>query len=100
MIKDLGMRKSLFWDTDTPKLDIKQDADFIIGRVLDFGNLEEWKAVRDFYGIERIKKAAKRHIFFSPRDANFWAFALKIPLKNLKCTRKQSLKTPKAFLRR
>jgi len=94
------LRPTLFWETDPKKLDKQKNADFIIGRVLDFGNLKEWKAVKDFYGLSKIKKAAENHIFFDPRSANFWSIILNIPLKKLKCTRKPSLKTPKAFLRR
>lgn len=98
--KQLSLRSSLLWDTNQETLDYEKSADFVIGRVLDFGNLEEWKFARDFYGLAQIKKAALKHVFLDPRGANFWSLALDIPLKRLRCTRKLSLKTPKAFLMR
>lgn len=98
--KRLPFRTSLLWDVNKETLDYEKSADFVIGRVLDFGNLQEWRLARDFYGLPQIKKAAQKHIFFDPRGANFWSLALGIPLKNLRCTRKPSLKTPKAFLAR
>ena len=102
MSKDnrLPLRTSLLWDTDRETLDYKKSADFIIGRVLDFGNLEEWRSVRDFYGLAQIKRAALKHVFSDSKGANFWSLALDIPLKNLRCTRKPLLKTQKAFLMR
>ena len=92
------MRPTLFWDVSPGKLGIEENAQFIVGRVLDFGNLKEWKAVKDFYGLSKIRKVAEKHIFFDPRSANFWSIILNIPLKRLRCTRKPSLKTPKTFL--
>ncbi len=94
------LRKSLFWDVDPNKLDSKKNAQFIIGRVLDFGNLKEWKAIKEFYGLKRIRKVAREHIFSDVRNIHFWAIILNIPLKDLKCTRNPSLKIPNAFLKR
>lgn len=95
-----NLRESLFWDVDFKKLDLQKDAQFIIGRVLDFGNLKEWKAIEKFYGLKKIKEVAQNHIFSDKRSANFWAMVLGISLANLKCTRKLSTKTPNAFLKR
>lgn len=100
MDKSLPLRPTLFWETKPQKIDTQKNADFIIGRVLDFGNLKEWQAIKNFYGLSKIKEAAKKHIFSDPRSANFWSIILNISLKQLKCTRKPSLKTPKAFLMR
>ena len=100
MKKQLLLRSTLFWDVGSRKLDAEKNAQFIIGRVLDFGNLKEWEVIKNFYGLVKIRKVAQKHIFFDPRSANFWAMALGIPLKNLRCTKKLLLKTPKTFLMR
>jgi hypothetical protein len=94
----MNLRANLFWDVDFQKLDKKRDAEFIIGRVLDFGNLKEWKEINNLYNALTIKKVAQKHIFTDPRSANFWSKILHIPLKKLQCTRNPLLKTPKAFL--
>jgi len=46
-------RETLFWDVNPKKLDIEKSADFIIGRVLDFGNLKEWRLVEQLYGRKK-----------------------------------------------
>jgi hypothetical protein len=48
------LSKTLFWDVDIKKLDNEKSKHFIIGRVLDFGTLEDWKIIKDFYGITKI----------------------------------------------
>ena len=93
-------RKILFWDVNPKKLDIEKSADFIIGRVLDFGNLKEWRTIKQLYGEEKIRKVAKGHVFTDPRSANFWAIILSIPVNQMKCTRIPSLKIPNTFLSR
>ena len=97
MKERLALRPTLFWETNPKKLDEQKDAEFIIGRVLDFGNLKEWKTIKDFYGLTRIKKVVQKHIFSDPCSANFWAMIFGIHLKNLRCRKRFSLKTPKAF---
>jgi len=100
MVDDLlkNLRKSLFWDVDFKKLNSQKDAQFIIGRILDLGNLQEWKTIEKFYGLKKIKEVAQNHNFSDKRSANLWAMVLGIPLNNLKCTKKFSTKTPSAFL--
>lgn len=99
MIKTLKLRKTLFWDVDIKKIN-EQNPYFIVGRVLDFGNIQEWKIIKNLYSLKKIKEAARKHIFQDARSANFWSIILNIPSQELQCTRKLLLKTPRAFLKR
>jgi hypothetical protein len=85
-----NLRKTLFWDVDFNKLDNEKNSNFIIGRVLDFGNLEEWKEIKNFYGIRKIKEVVEGHRFSNKRNLCFWTTLLK-------CTNKQSLQKQNAF---
>ena len=100
MKKEIPLRRTLFWDVDPKKLDMRKNAQFIIGRVLDFGELDEFGAVKKLYGLKKIKKAALDHSFESPRSANFWELILKLPPKSLSCTRKHLPQIPSAFFTR
>lgn len=98
--QSLLSRRSLFWDVDPEEIDFKEDAQFVIGRVLDLGNMEEWLAARELYGLEKIKEAAQAHVFSDRRSLNFWAIILGLPLEKMSCSRNHSLQTPNAFLNR
>jgi hypothetical protein len=95
-----NFRKSLFWDVDQNALELKENAQFIVGRVLDFWNIKEYLAIKKIYGLDRIKDLARHHVFSDKKSLNFWSIILKIPLKDLKCTKNSSRQTPSAFLRR
>ena len=99
-LPSLPLRKTLFWDVDPKKLDIDKSAQFIIGRVLDFGDLDEWKTIEKLYGLKKIRRAALEHPFESERSKSFWALILKLSPKSLSCTRKHLPKIPSAFLSR
>jgi|SRR3989338_1873089 len=92
-----NFRDSLFWDTNPRRLDVEKDYQFIIGRVLDFGNLKEWRLIKRLYDKEKIIKVSIDHVFTDPRSANFWALILSIPVNKIKCARNPSLKTPNTF---
>ena len=56
-IPDLSkIRKILFWDTDFEQLDWSQQYKAIIRRVFERGNETEKRAIKDFYGLEKINK--------------------------------------------
>jgi len=64
----------LFWEMDFGRLDTRRHADYIIGRVVEFGRLEDVRWLIKTYGLERI------HQFFrvagdteiSLRTIAFW----------------------------
>jgi hypothetical protein len=64
----------LFWEMDFPKLDTERDADFILGRILEFGRMADVRWAIKHYGMQEI------HRFFrdtgdpelSERTRSFW----------------------------
>ena len=64
----------LFWSVDPTALDVRQDADPIIARIVEFGGLSEVRWMLRRYGRERV------HTFFrdvgdnelSRRTVSFW----------------------------
>lgn len=96
-MKKLDFSKSLFWDVDINKTDFKQQASFIVGRVLESGDLGDYKIIRGIYGEEMLKAVAREHKFNRARDVNFWSLIFGIAKENFLCTRKPSLQVPRAF---
>src|SRR5262245_57021747 len=64
----------LFWDVAVGTVDPNQDADFVLGRVLELGRLVDVRWAVRFYGLERIhcflREAA--HAELSERTKVFW----------------------------
>lgn len=64
--------KKLFWDVDFRLLDYRKHADFIISRVLQWGDLEDFKVIKKRYSLEKIKKVAAKLNFTNKKSQNFW----------------------------
>ena len=72
----LKMREELFWDTNPKKIDIDKHAQYVIERILDFGNDKEVKWVRNFYATSLIKKVVENPRRLRPRTKKLWTLLL------------------------
>lgn len=70
-----SMRR-LFWDTDPHKLDLQRHTRYIITRVLEKGDLEDWNWVRWTYGEKRLREALDENRQVSPATAELWGKTL------------------------
>ena len=62
----------LFWDTDRQELDLVRRADYVIIRVLEKGDLEDWNWLRWTYGEARIARVIRENGKLSRGTANLW----------------------------
>ncbi len=51
-LQDINPR--VFWDMELGTLDYERNAPLIIQRVLEYGDLSDWYAIKKHYGLERI----------------------------------------------
>lgn len=87
----IPIRKELFWDIDTNKLDINTHKKLIIERVLKYGNISEFKFIVNHYKISTIKEEIKKIGYLDPKTFNFVISYFNLSKNQLKCyTRKQS----------
>ena len=56
-LQDINPR--IFWDTDLSTLDYEGSAPLIIHRVLEYGDLGDWYAIKKHYGLDRIVNIGK-----------------------------------------
>ena len=96
----LNLNKSLFWDVDYQRLDSVRDADFIIERVLNYGDEKDFKTAINFYGLEMIKQSAKRVKYINEKNLNFWAVIFQIPLESFQWKKRLSAQKQGIFLKR
>jgi hypothetical protein len=67
------LKKSLFWDTDPKTIDLKKNKRYVIERVLNFGNLDDYLWLKKTYSEEEIKKVTKRdRSQLDRKSLNFW----------------------------
>lgn len=46
----------LFWDADPEQLSMEENSSYIIQRVLEYGQMDDWCLINRYYGIDRIVK--------------------------------------------
>ena len=61
----------LFWDMDKENMDVERHSAGLIQRVLERGNLQDWRLTRDFYGMDRIVADCKRLRTLDPMALSF-----------------------------
>ncbi|MBW8049870.1 MAG: hypothetical protein FVQ77_05930 [Cytophagales bacterium] len=83
--KIMNLPKQLFWDVDYEKIDYDKKRIFVIGRVLNFGTLDEIREVFKRYGVEEVKRCIVKATGLTERSENFWSRILDIPKENFRC---------------
>lgn len=84
--------KQYFWDVNFKEINIEQNAQYIIHRLLDRGNDRAIKWMCKTYDKNLIKEVVEKRRGFSPKTANFWADLLKLNKIEVVCLQKPYLK--------
>ena len=75
----------LFWDVNPANLDMEKHKKYIIGRALDYGLINDWKLIRDYYGIDEIAKIATELRYLNYKSINLISLLSGIPLNKFRC---------------
>jgi hypothetical protein len=76
-------RPSLFWDAD--EIDAVQHAAYVIGRVLDYGDVEDVAVLREMYPDEKIIEVIRTRRGLFPQTGKYWAIKFNIPFNEVSC---------------
>jgi hypothetical protein len=87
--------KQLFWDTDMKKIDFKKNAPYVIGRILEYGDLPHIKWMKKQYSRDEIEKVLVSARNLTQKSANFWADYFHIPKEKIRCLNRHLLKKRK-----
>lgn len=90
----LKLSKTLFWDIDYDKLNVDEQSGFVIERVLERGSFYEWKSIKKYYGIDKIKEVVINARHLNKKVMNFCSIILNIPFNQFKCYTQQQLNPP------
>lgn len=50
----------IFWDVDKNLVDLSSNASYVVQRVLEYGQIEDWRLLVAYYGLDRIVEIAKQ----------------------------------------
>lgn len=84
----------LFWDVERNRLDLDKDASYIIKKVLEYGRIEDWKIMKDYYGMSTIIKETKSFRELDKKALSFISSISKTPVKEFRCYNYQQLIPP------
>ncbi len=76
---------NLFWDVNADDLDMVQHKAFIVNRVLDYGQWDDWKTILNYYGLEQIASIAKDLRSLFPKSLAFISTVSRIPENQFRC---------------
>ncbi|MEK7625211.1 MAG: hypothetical protein AAB467_02555 [Patescibacteria group bacterium] len=72
----MKFRRTLFWDTDPKKIDVKKNAQYIIERIADFGNDKEARWALEFYNKALLKKVVAKSRSLRPDTRKLWTMLI------------------------
>lgn len=72
MSKIIQFRPALFWDTDPTKLDVQKHAKYIIERIMDFGNDDEVRWMKQQYPKQLLAKVCRTSKQLHTSSRNLW----------------------------
>ena len=65
------LSKGIFWDVDSEKLDMNEYPAYVIPRVMEYGNMDDWRLINQFYGLEKIVEVCKQVRTLDPMCLSF-----------------------------
>lgn len=86
-----------FWDVDPVQVDLTQQADYIIARLLEQGDLAAIHWMLATYGEQHIKDVLRRSRQLSRKTANLWRLRLAIPKPEIYALNRPFLLPPEPF---
>lgn len=90
-IKISDFSQHLFWDVDKDSFDLNIYKVQMIGKVLEFGNWNDWKLLISFYGLETIKEVSLNLRSLDAVTLSYLAVFFNIDKTNFRCYKHRQL---------
>jgi len=81
----MNLSKHLFWDIEFDKLDIENNARFIIERVVSRGDLSDWNAIKELYGLAKIKNEVIGIRNMDAKTLSFLSSYFQVSMNSFRC---------------
>ena len=63
--------ENLFWDVDASQLSMDEHSSYIIQRVLEHGQMKDWRLIYRYYGLDKIVAECKQMRSLDPVCLSF-----------------------------
>lgn len=81
----------LFWDVDKTLLEFEKSKEYIIQRILEYGLIEDWKLLKQIYGLETIKEVSLQFRTLDAVTLSFLCAIFNIEKTEFKCYTNKTL---------
>ena len=81
----MNLTRAIFWDTNYDQIDWEAKARYVIERVVNYGTLSDWHAIREHYGMDRIKEAVIQSRDLHPKSLCLMSLIFDIPKEQFRC---------------
>ena len=75
----------LFWAVDKDSIDLEANAPYVVRRVLELGQLNDWNLLMSWYGIQRIASIAQNLRTLEPKALSFISAVSSLPKESFRC---------------
>jgi hypothetical protein len=82
---EITFSKHLFWDVNTNELDMDKHKEFIVSRVLDYGLMNDWQIIKEYYSLEQLANIAKNVRTLMPKSLSFIASITDTQITDYRC---------------
>jgi len=82
---NLLQNTTLFWDTNIETIDPEKNARSIIERVLMHGTVDDWREIKQFYGLKRIKNEVVEIRYLDKLTISFLCNYFNLQKEQFKC---------------
>lgn len=76
---------SLFWDVDPATLDSAKHRRWVVQRVLEYGTLQDWRALCELYTLQGVVHAAQQARTLEPKALAFLCVISDTPKDSFRC---------------
>jgi len=80
--------KKYFWDVEFSKLNKTVHSQFIIERILEYGDEKAVKWLRENFSPQKIKNVLTTSKILSQKSANFWQIIFNLKREKILCLKK------------
>ena len=78
------LSKQAFWDVDMDSIDYEKNALYVIEKVFKKGSFEDFIALKNFYGENRLRNEVINSEKLDSRDVNFFCITLGLKIGDFK----------------